>query len=141
MATTSDIPSALVSAATAANWPLELIRHGLEAGVSAERIERAMKAGYTGMTPQRTMEMLVIQAGARREPSVMDNLQSTISPQTVTSTPPLEMEWADAPTERGLIPEIGPRGLELAAIEQGTYGMVPDVWELENDTPPWNSER
>ena len=49
--------------------------------------------------------------------------------------PPLDMSWANAPTQRGGRPEIGPEGLTLAAVDVGSYGDPPDHWPYENDAP------
>jgi hypothetical protein len=39
------------------------------------------------------------------------------------------------PTQRGMRPEIGPRGLRIKDIDQGSYAYVPDHWPYKNDLP------
>jgi hypothetical protein len=49
--------------------------------------------------------------------------------------PPLDMSWAKAPTERPPRPKIGDEGLTLRMADYGTYGIAPDHWPYQNDTP------
>ncbi|MCI0856488.1 MAG: hypothetical protein J4N98_07340, partial [Chloroflexi bacterium] len=49
--------------------------------------------------------------------------------------PPIDMSWANAPTQRGMRPTIGPDGLTLALADTGSYGDAPDHWPYENDAP------
>ncbi len=127
----AEVPEALVKAAEAHKWPLELVREFLTDGVAPARIEQTINAG---LSPQQAKAMMA-QRRATGGSQVLGNLQATISPEATPQTPPLDMKWADAPTERGRLPEIGPTGLELGAIEGGSYGFVPDHWPYENDTP------
>ncbi len=122
------LPVSLVQAASEHNWPIDLITRYLGAGFSAERLERAIRSG---VTPQQMRQMMAARQGGGG--GTLGSLQATISSDR--EFPPLDMSWAKAPTERGRLPEIGDTGLELKAIEQGTYGFVPDHWPYENDTP------
>jgi hypothetical protein len=50
--------------------------------------------------------------------------------------PPLNMAWANAPTERPPRPrDFGPEGFTLRQADYGSYGWAPDYWPYENDTP------
>lgn len=50
--------------------------------------------------------------------------------------PPLDMKWANAPTERPPRPtEFGEDGFTLAKADAGSYGWAPDHWPYQNDTP------
>ncbi len=57
------------------------------------------------------------------------------APPAAPAFPPLDMSWANAPTQRGGRPKIGPEGLTLAAVDIGAYGDAPDRWQYENDAP------
>ena len=39
------------------------------------------------------------------------------------------------PTQRGMKPAIGPQGLRLRDIDQGSYAYVPDRWPYKTDMP------
>ncbi len=123
----TDLPESLVRAAEEHGWPLDTVQSALAAGFPEDRIERAIKSG---MTPEQVQQMLA------RRPSggVLGSLQSSIGGQQ-REHPPLDMTWADSPTERGRLPAITEHGLELGAIEQGSYGFIPDRWMYENDMP------
>ena len=123
----TDVPEGLAKAAEEHGWPLDAVQRGLAAGVTPARLERTIRAG---VSPAQAQEMLA----NRPAGGVLGSLQSTISSAGAT-VPPLDMSWADSPTERGLLPEIGATGLELKAIERGSYGFVPDRWMYENDMP------
>ncbi len=127
-----EVPESLAKAAEAHSWPLDLVRRGLAAGLPAERIEQAINSG---MSPQQAVQMLgQMRGGPAGAGSVLGGLQQTAGMQQ--GPPPLDMSWAEAPTERGRLAPIDPqRGLLLGAVEQGTYGIVPDHWMYENDTP------
>ena len=56
-------------------------------------------------------------------------------PARQSGFPPIDMSWANAPTQRGMRPKIGPEGLTLALADAGTYGDAPDHWPYENDAP------
>lgn len=60
--------------------------------------------------------------------------EMTAAPQ-LPQLPPLDMSWAKAPTERPPRPKIGKDGFTLALADYGTYGIAPDHWPYENDTP------
>ncbi len=50
--------------------------------------------------------------------------------------PPLDMRWAQAPTERPpRLKELGPEGFTLRMADVGSYGWAPDHWPYQNDTP------
>jgi hypothetical protein len=126
----AEIPETLVKAAQERNWPLDLVRQGLSSGVSAERIEQVIRAG---ISPQQAITMLA-NARAGSPGATLQGLQATITPGA-GFPPPLDMSWAEVPTERGFFPKIGPHGLGLDDVEQSSYGVVPDVWPYENDMP------
>ena len=57
--------------------------------------------------------------------------------------PPLNMSWANAPTERPPRPtNLGEDGFTLAKADSGSYGWAPDHWPYQNDTPrgAWPAE-
>jgi hypothetical protein len=46
------------------------------------------------------------------------------------------MRWAKAPTERPPRPkDLGPEGFTLRLADFGSYGVAPDHWPYQNDTP------
>jgi hypothetical protein len=50
--------------------------------------------------------------------------------------PPLDMRWAKVPTERPPRPkDLGPEGFTLRLADYGSYGVAPDHWPYQNDTP------
>ena len=53
----------------------------------------------------------------------------------VPMPPALDMSWAKVPTERPQKPKIGADGFTLKLADSGMYGVAPDVWPYENDTP------
>jgi hypothetical protein len=126
----ADLPESLKQAAEQHKWPLEIVLQGMRSGVPAERIEQAIRSG---ISPQQAMQMLASARGGSS--GVLGNLQASISPSAATLAQEADLSWMNAPTERGRLAPIWETGLELAAVEQGTYGMVPDYWPLENDTP------
>ena len=125
-----ELPESLVKAAEEKKWPLDLVRQGISAGVAADRIEQVIRSGAT---PQQAVAMLAnMRAGAPG--ATLQGLQANITP-AAAGPPPLDMSWAEVPTERGFFPEIGPQGLELKDVEQSSYGIIPDYWPYENDQP------
>lgn len=46
-----------------------------------------------------------------------------------------DFPWMRVPTQRPAKPAIGPQGLRIRDIDQGSYGYVPDVWPYKNDMP------
>ena len=57
--------------------------------------------------------------------------------------PPLNMSWADVPTERPPKPSnFGEDGFTLAKADSGSYGWAPAHWPYQNDTPrgAWPAE-
>lgn len=127
---TADLPESLVKAAEEKNWPLDLVKQGIAAGVSAERIEGIIRSG---VSPQQAMAMLA-NARAGSPGATLQGLQANITPGAA-GPPPLDMSWADVPTERGFYPKVGPHGLGLDDVEQSSYGIIPDIWPYENDMP------
>ena len=119
MAETDELPESLIKAAEAHNWPLDLVRQGLAAGVPAQLIETAINSG---MTPEQARERMLARAQ-----------RGGAAPGAFP--PPLDMSWAKAPTQRGMRPKVGPEGLTLAAVDTESYADVPDHWPYENDTP------
>jgi hypothetical protein len=128
----TDLPESLVKAAEEHKWPLELVRQGISAGLPAERIEQAIRSG---ISPQQAMQMMASMRGGASGSSVLGALQSSIGGGAPAGMPEPDLSWMDVPTERGRLAPIWETGLELAGVEQGTYGIVPDYWPYENDTP------
>ncbi len=57
--------------------------------------------------------------------------------------PPLNMSWANAPTERPPRPtDFGEDGFTLAKADAGSYAWAPEHWPYQNDTPrgAWPAE-
>lgn len=48
---------------------------------------------------------------------------------------PRDFPWMRVPTQRGMKPAIGPQGLRLRDIDQGSYAYVPDHWPYKTDMP------
>jgi len=46
-----------------------------------------------------------------------------------------DFAWMRVPTERHMKPVIGPQGLRIKDIDQGSYAYVPDHWPYKNDLP------
>jgi hypothetical protein len=109
----AQVPESLAQAAVEHDFPLEVVREGLDLGVSAGFIERSVRGGMT--------------AAAAHERFMNYKLLGGI--------PPLSMDWANVPTDRVPKPKAGPRGLRLADVEVGAYGFVPDRWQQETDLP------
>jgi hypothetical protein len=126
----AELPETLLKAAEEKKWPLDTVKDLLARGVSAERIERGIRGG---ITPQQAVAMLA-NARAGSPGATLQGLQANITPGQA-GPPPLDMSWADVPTERGFYPKIGPNGLGLDDVEQSSYGIIPDVWPYENDMP------
>ncbi|HXH23161.1 MAG TPA: hypothetical protein VNN10_14140 [Dehalococcoidia bacterium] len=125
-----ELPESLVKAAEERKWPLDLVRQGLSSGIPAARIEQVIRSG---VSPQQAIAMLA-NARAGSPGATLQGLQANITPGSA-GPPPLDMSWAEVPTERGFFPQIGPNGLELKDVEQSSYGIVPDYWPYENDMP------
>ncbi len=125
-----ELPENLVTAAKEKNWPLETVRQFLSQGVSADRVLRAISSG---IRPEQAAAMLA-NSRAGSPGATLQGLQANITPGQA-GPPPLDMSWADVPTERGFFPKIGPQGLGLDDVEQSSYGIVPDIWPYENDMP------
>jgi hypothetical protein len=125
-----ELPESLVKAAEEKKWPLDLVRQGLSSGITADRIEQVIRAG---VSPQQALAMLA-NARAGSPGATLQGLQANITPGSM-GPPPLDMSWAEVPTERGFLPAAGPQGLELKDVEQSSYGIVPDYWPHENDMP------
>ncbi|HEY8745526.1 MAG TPA: hypothetical protein VIU62_20750 [Chloroflexota bacterium] len=53
----------------------------------------------------------------------------------VTEQPIRDFPWMRVPTERNMKPKIGPQGLRIKDIDQGSYAFVPDHWPYKNDLP------
>ncbi|MHB8574224.1 MAG: hypothetical protein ACYDCQ_02735 [Dehalococcoidia bacterium] len=60
---------------------------------------------------------------------------TTQAEQPAAEQPARDFPWMRVPTQRGLKPKIGPRGLRISDIDQGAYGVVPDHWPYKNDHP------
>ena len=125
-----ELPESLVKAAEEKKWPLDLVHQGISAGIAAARIEQIIRSG---VSPDMATQMLNnMRAGAPG--ATLQNLQANITPGSA-GPPPLDMSWADVPTERGFFPNIGANGLGLDDVEQSSYGIIPDYWPYENDMP------
>jgi hypothetical protein len=125
-----EVPEALAKAAAEKNWPLESVKQFLSQGIAADRIQRAIMGG---IRPEHAAAMLA-NARAGSPGATLQGLQANITPSQA-GPPPLDMSWADVPTERGFYPKIGPHGLGLDDVEQSSYGIAPDIWPYENDMP------
>ncbi len=78
-------------------------------------------------TPQTTEEA--------QKSTETDASQNGGTPAARPGFPPIDMSWANAPTQRGMRPKIGPEGLTLALADADSYGDAPDHWPYENDAP------
>lgn len=128
--TASDLPESLAKAVEEHKWPVALVQQALAAGLGADRIEQAIRSG---ISPQQAMQMMAQMRGGGSGSAVLGNLQASIGGGG--QAPTGDFSWMTVPTERGRLAPIWDTGLELAAVEQGTYGVVPDYWIYENDTP------
>ena len=130
MAEVPDVPPSLAKAAEVHNWPLELIHEGLNAGLPAQLIEQSINSGIPTEEAQDQLRSKI-----RRGDTTPDAPPNGEAPAGRPGFPPLDMSWANAPTQRGMRPKIGPEGLTLAAVDTGSYGDAPDHWPYENDAP------
>lgn len=71
-----------------------------------------------------------------------ENIQTPAAPTEerppipgVPVPPELDMSWARVPTARPPRPKIGGEGFTLRMADHGIYGVAPDHWPYENDTP------
>ena len=58
-----------------------------------------------------------------------------LAPDAPPHRPDRDLPWMRVPTQRGMRPAIGPKGLRLENVDVGSYGDVPDVWPYRNDMP------
>ncbi len=61
--------------------------------------------------------------------------QSSNEPVAQAQQPERDFAWMRVPTQRGMKPAIGPQGLRLRDIDQGSYAYVPDRWPHKTDMP------
>jgi len=57
------------------------------------------------------------------------------TPEAPPPRPAPDFSWMRVGTQRNMRPAIGPQGLRLRDIDQGSYGYVPDHWPYRNDHP------
>ncbi|MFN0146009.1 MAG: hypothetical protein ACKVT1_05830 [Dehalococcoidia bacterium] len=94
-------------------WPVELIEGALANGVKERTLKHAMRAGLSGEKARQLVGVEPLPAGWAT----------------------LHLDWMDTPNETGVRARPGPNGLTLEAINVGSYGVVPDRWMYDNDTP------
>lgn len=61
--------------------------------------------------------------------------QSSNEQAAPAQQPERDFSWMRVPTQRGMKPAIGPQGLRLRDIDQGSYAYVPDHWPYKTDMP------
>jgi len=109
---TVEIPPDLLEKALAKGWTEELVRRGLQGGFMVEQVHQALD---TGMTPEQAEEFLP-QEGGKLEFK-------------------LDMGWTKGTSEWGIRAKPTKKGLTLSAINIGTYGDIPDVWDNQTEMP------
>ncbi|MCH8850608.1 MAG: hypothetical protein IIC89_07265, partial [Chloroflexi bacterium] len=97
MAEVPDVPPSLAKAAEVHNWPLELIHEGLNAGLPAQLIEQSINSGIPTEEAQDQLRSKI-----RRGDTTPDAPPNGEAPASRPGFPPLDMSWANAPTQRGM---------------------------------------
>jgi hypothetical protein len=94
-------------------WPLDLLEGALANGIGERTLVHAMKSGLSGEKARQLVGVEPLPHGWAK----------------------LHLDWMDTPNETGMRARPGPHGLTLDAINIGSYGVVPDRWMYDNDTP------
>ncbi len=55
--------------------------------------------------------------------------QSDEQPEAAPPRPQPKLDWMEDCHEWGVKAEVGPHGLTMGAINIGTYGEIPEVWD------------
>lgn len=111
MATT--ISAELAALADEHGWSQELVEGALANGVTERTLSHAMRAGLSGDKARQLVGIEPLPSGWAA----------------------LHLDWMDTPNETGVRARPGEHGLTLEAINVGSYGVVPDRWMYDNDTP------
>lgn len=107
-------PSAeLTALAREHGWPDDLVEGALANGVMERTLFHALRAGLDPAKARQLTGMDPIPPGWAQ----------------------LHLDWMETPNETGIRAKPGPNGLTLDAINVGSYGVVPDRWMYDNDTP------
>ena len=94
------------------SWPDDLIDAALANGVAERTLRHAMEAGLTPEKARKLVGVEALPAGWAK----------------------LHLDWMEIPNER-VRARPGPDGLTLERINVGQYGVIPDRWMYDNDTP------
>jgi len=118
---TVQVPPDLAAKAEEKGWPLELLRQALAQGGQPADLMRFMDMG---VSPEQAQAFL---AGPRA-------FRDRGSPPP-GQAPALDLSWMNVSTEWGVRARPDKRGLTIEAINIGTYGEVPEVWEHQTEMP------
>jgi hypothetical protein len=118
---TVQVPPDLAAKAEEKGWPLELLQQALDQGGQPADLMRFMEMG---VSPEQARAFLAGPRAFRRRDS---------SPPG--QAPTLDLSWMNVPTEWGVRARPDKRGLTLDAINVGSYGEVPEVWEHQTEMP------
>ncbi|HWO93217.1 MAG TPA: hypothetical protein VNL92_00465, partial [Dehalococcoidia bacterium] len=102
------VPADLLEKALSKGWSEELVRASLERGFLPEQLHAALDSGMTA-----------------------EDAQARISGGGFK----LSMDWIQGTSEWGIRAKPTKKGLTLSAINVGTYGEIPDVWENQTEMP------
>jgi hypothetical protein len=118
---TVQVPPDLAAKAEEKGWPLELLQQALDQGGQPADLMRFMEMG---VSPEQVQAFLAGPPAFRR---------SGFPPPG--QAPALDLSWMNVPTEWGVRARADERGLTLDAINVGSYGEVPEVWEHQTEMP------
>jgi len=116
-----DVPPEIIAKAEQKGWPLALVEQALSQGGQPADLMRFMDMG---VSPEQARAFLANPAASRRR---------AFPPPTEEMS--LDLSWMNVPSEWGVQARPGKHGLTLDAINIGTYGQVPDVWENQTEMP------
>jgi hypothetical protein len=118
---TIQVPPDLAAKAQEKGWPLELLQQALDQGGQPADLMRFMEMG---VSPEQARAFL---SGPR---AFRDR-----GPSPPGQAPALDLSWMNVSTEWGVRARPDKRGLTIEAINVGTYGEVPEVWEHQTEMP------
>ena len=119
--TTVQVPADLAAKAEEKGWPLELLQHALTQGGQPDDLMRFMDMG---VSPEQAQAFLAGPPAFRGRGFPPPG-----------QAPTLDLSWMNVPAEWGVRARPDKRGLTIEAINVGTYGEVPEVWEHQTEMP------
>jgi hypothetical protein len=117
----AQVSTELATKAQEKGWPLELVQQALNQGGQPADLMRFMDMG---VSPEQARTFL---AGPRA-------FRDRGFPPP-GEAPSLDLSWMNVASEWGVRARPSKRGLTIDAVNVGTYGQVPDVWEHQTEMP------